>query len=283
MEKCMNKTDNYKIERFTEDQLTRLQHDVYIHATAINGLPKNHAEVYEKRGWLLPFLISYDSLLWGRWEYWLEILWKGSIKDCGPIPQIQWSSSGEFGFQNTKKMLNICMSHPEAQIDNFAEWLMWGLAISNDESLKISSSLNSHYYKNFDIFLILDNPYDYLSSLLSENTGSGYKSGLGYFPTPFTITQMMVSMAYSDRDPEELKRLTVYDPCVGCGAMLLPASNYSLRGAGQDISRVATALCQIQFHFYAPWYARPGKVNGFDTECEPLKLHVNRGQLEFAF
>jgi hypothetical protein len=52
--------------------------------------------------------------------------------------------------------------------------------------------------------------------------------------------------------------------CVGCAAMLLPASNYFLRGYGQEISGIAVKLCTLQMYFYAPWYARPGEVSGFD-------------------
>ncbi|WII35289.1 N-6 DNA methylase [Paenibacillus thiaminolyticus] len=127
------------------------------------------------------------------------------------------------------------------------------MAASN-EKLEISPALNEHYYREFDLFLVLDHPTDYLSSLLSHQTGKGNKSALGYFPTPFHIALMMLEMAHVGSEPEKMKRQTVCDPCVGCGAMLLPASNYFLRGFGTDISGIATRLCLIQMHFYAPWY-----------------------------
>ncbi len=62
-------------------------------------------------------------------------------------------------------MLTNCLQHHEANIDNFAEWLLWGLAGSNNMP-PISAKLNEHYYKEFDLFVVLDNPTDYMSHLL---------------------------------------------------------------------------------------------------------------------
>lgn len=163
-----------------------------------------------------------------------------------------------------------------------------GLAAAKDVP-QISGQLNEHYYREFDLFLVLDNPTDYLSYVLCEQTSQGYKSGLGYYPTPFQITRMMVEMVHGDGDAEAMKKQTVYDPCVGCGAMLLPASNYFLRGYGQDISNIAVKLCTIQMYFYAPWFARPGQVKGFG-ESEPIQIvleqhkdNESEGQMAFVY
>ncbi|MCE3203408.1 DNA methyltransferase family protein [Paenibacillus sonchi] len=274
----------YRVERFTGEQLAGLPDSLCRYAQAIGGLPKHHYEVFEKRGWLLPFLFTYDDLLWGRWTYWSDILLKGTIAGSGPIPQIQWTDTWSHPAQSTKKMLSLCLKHHEANIENFADWLLWGLAAS-EEALQISEQLNEYYYRTFDLFLLLDNPTDYLSGILCEQTGKGYKAGLGYYPTPFHLTCMMVEMV-SEGVPEEMKRQTVNDPCVGCGAMMLPASNYYLRGSAMDISSIAIKLCKIQMYFYAPWFAIPGQVKGFD-EQEPIPLIVNSdsgiGQLAFNF
>ncbi|GKS12845.1 hypothetical protein YDYSY3_38450 [Paenibacillus chitinolyticus] len=285
MSKMQEKSDPYRISRFTPERLTSLQREVASYSKAINGLPQHHSEVLKKRGWLLPFLFGYDSLLWGRWAYWLEIVEKGTIENSGPIPQIQWS---DMPAKDTNNMLNRCLQHHEANIDTFADWLLWGLAATT-EAPKISETLNKHYYQKFDLFLVLDNPTDYLSYLLCDQTGKGYKQGLGYYPTPFNITRMMVQIVHGDGDTDKKKRQTVYDSCVGCGAMLLPASNYFLRGYGQDISGIAVKLCKIQMYWYAPWYAFPGQVSGFDASDEiklvPAKAHKNitDSQLAFAF
>ncbi|MDN4106681.1 N-6 DNA methylase [Paenibacillus polymyxa] len=285
----INKDNMYRVERFSQDQILQLNQSLANYALGFKGLPQHHKEVFEKKGWLLPFLLAYDDLLWGRWDYWLNIQMKGTISGSGPIPQIDWADNGTFRVEQTKKMLLQCLSHPEATIDNFAEWLLWGLG-KTDQRLSISEKLNEHYYKIFDLFLILDNPFDYLSYLLSEHSGHGYKKGIGYFPTPMGITRMMVEMNRGNEDLEVMKRQTVSDPCVGCGAMLLPASNYYLRAYAQDISGIAVKLCIIQMYFYAPWYAKPGKdIAGFD-DVEPIKIIIegsprnsDGGQYSFAF
>ncbi|MGO4695579.1 N-6 DNA methylase [Paenibacillus sp. 2TAB26] len=291
MTKEKNKDHLYRVSRFTPERLARLPHEVSGYARAIGGMPKSHLEVFDKRGWLLPFLFTYDALLWGRWDYWLEIRQKGTITGSGPIPQIEWADLGSARTLATKNMFTSCLSHHEATIDHFSDWLLWGLA-STDEKPRISAKLNEHFYREFDLFLVLDNPTDYLSQVLCDETGKGYKSGLGYFPTPFPITRMMVEMTHGDGDPEEKKRQAVMDPCVGTGAMLLPASNYFLRGYAQDISGIAVKLCKIQMYFYAPWYASPGDVTGYDKMEVPIQLvpaipsrkgKITTDQFAFAF
>lgn len=281
----------YRLSRFDPARLSRLASEITDYAAAIGGLPRSHEECLKKRGWLLPFLFGYDSLLWGRWDYWLDLLQKGTIAGSGPIPRIEWAELGSTGVQATKKMFERCMSHHEATIDRFADWLLWGLA-GTDTAPAVSERLNEHFYREFDMFLVLDNPTDYLSQLLCDATGKGYKQGLGYFPTPFQITRMMVEMTYCDGDTERMKRQTVMDPCVGCGAMLLPASNYYLRGYGTDISSIAVKLCSIQMYFYAPWFARPGELAGFEEEETPIQIipaapirgrRVTADQLAFSF
>lgn len=262
------------MERFTPDQLKTLQRDVQSYAIAIGGLPKNHSEVFEKRGWLTPFLLGYDDLLWGRWEYWNELCMQGTIKDSGPIPQIEWARFGESGVDHTQKMLAKCLDHYEATIDNFADWLLWGLA-GTSEPPKISEKLNEHFYRNFDLFLVLSYPTDYLSWLLSEATGKGYKEGLGYYPTPFTLVEMITKLSMDGEDPESLKRHTLNDPCVGCGAFLLPASNYVLRAYAMDISLIAVKLCKIQMAWYAPWFYRPADLEGFDEVAPIIQVQPN--------
>jgi len=273
MAKVKKKKDLYRIDRFSPQQLMKMQDSVQDYAAAVNGLPRNHSEVFEKRGWLLPFLFSYDDLLWGRWDYWHEILQKKTIAGSGPIPQIEWAERGKTGVEETQKMLRSCLSHHDSNMDHFADWLLWGLGASPEgEQLKISPELNEHYYREFDIFLIQSYPTDYMSTALSEETGKGYKSGLGYFPTPMSICNLMTEITFGGVDPEVAKKQTLSDSCVGCGALPLPASNYTLRLYAQDISMIAVKLCRIQMYWYAPWFAFcPDWLEGFD-EAAPIEL-----------
>lgn len=258
----------YRLQRFKVEDLQKLQVDVRDHAFAIGGLPQTHAEVFQKRGWLLPYLFAYDTLLHGRWDYWFEILHKGTVEGSGPIPTIEFLSFGEDCVDYTYKMLSKCLDHHDSSIDKFADWLLWGLGREVNIS-HISPKLNQHYYEKFDLFLVLTYPTDYLSQLLCDESGKGYKQGLGYYPTPFSVSVMMTKMTFDGLDAEVVKLQSVCDPCVGCGALLLPASNYALRGYGQDISSIAVKLCEVQMHWYAPWYARPNnELKGFDIPAE---------------
>jgi hypothetical protein len=61
----------------------------------------------------------------------------------------------------------------------------------------------------------------------------------------------------SEKEGRDPRVLSVCDPCVGSGRMLLHASNFSLNLWGQDIDPVAVAMCKINGALYAPWLAFP--------------------------
>jgi hypothetical protein len=288
--KKVNKIQLYGIESYSQDQLMKMKESIFKYAEAINGLPKNHMEVLEKGGWLLPFLYGYDDLLWNRWSYWFALIEKGTIQDSSPIPQITWETPGSLGYESTSKMLATCLNHYEAKIDNFAQWLQWGLALTKEKP-NVSEKLNEYYYRNFDIFLLQKYPSDYMSHVLCEATGKGYKSGIGYFPTPFSVFSLLITqMTYKELNSpiarEQYKKQTVYDGCVGCGSLFLPASNYSLRGYAQDINKTALDLLKIQCMLYAPWFAFPFDLKGFSEEQVEVRPASNNngieGQLELV-
>lgn len=58
------KQQSTNIEEYSRKELVKLNEDVLCYAKAINGLPADHKDSLQKRGWLLPFLYGYDSLLW---------------------------------------------------------------------------------------------------------------------------------------------------------------------------------------------------------------------------
>lgn len=250
------KTPLYKIYEYSKEELIQAQRRMAAEAILIGGMPKNHSEVFEKRGWLLPFLMSYDQLFTGRWDYWLDIVEKGTIDGSGPIPQIEWCKNTN-SIHQVMKMLYDCMNHvyyDGATVEDFADWILWGLAGTN-EPPKVSAKVNEHWYRTFDLALVMKYPTDYMSALLEEETSHNKKSSLGYFSTPPSLTQLMTELVYYGRDREEMKYESFYEACCGCGAMMLPASNYNLFGAGQDINPAAVKLCRIQMYWYAPWFA----------------------------
>lgn len=246
----------YQISRYEESELILMNQRILAEAQLIGGLPKHHTEALTKKGWLLPFLLGYDQLYWKRWDYWLDILEKGTIAGSGPIPQIEWCELPAYTDQ-VRKMLSDCLfgvQYEGVRIDQFADWLLWGLGVT-DTPPQISEKVNEHWYRHFDLALVLKYPTDYMSRLLEEASSNGYKSALGYFATPYQVTRMMTEMVMDISDREALKRKKFNEPCVGCGAMMLPASNYMLFGYAQDVSPIAIKLCIVQMMWYAPWFA----------------------------
>lgn len=246
----------YRVHQHEEDELIRAMKRYQLEASFQGGPILHHSEVFERRGWMLPFLKSYDELFWGRWDYWGEIVLNGTIEGSGPIPQIHWCTEPQT-LNQVKKMFHQCLDyvrHDGGTIDHFADWLLWALGIG-EHPPKISAKTNEHWYRTFDLGMVLKHPTDYFSRVLEEESGRGVQAALGYFSTPFHLTQMMTDMVFSSRNPEETKHERFYEPCVGCGAMMLPASNYCLFGAAQDINPVAVKLCKVQMFWYAPWFA----------------------------
>ena len=98
---------------------------------------------------------------------------------------------------------------------------------------------------------------DFLGKLyMSLNLGSHWK---GQFFTPYNICQMMAEINFGEGTQEEVEKkgyISVYDPCVGAGAMLIAAANtmkkvkinYQTNAifVGQDIDRIVAMMAYIQ-------------------------------------
>ena len=137
------------------------------------------------------------------------------------------------------------------------DWLLWGLALSNDEP-RLNEQVNEKLYRKVDVGPMLEQPYDYLGDFVAQGRAKGWNP-TAFFPTPHNVVELMVRMTMADnrtgnRDP---RLATVNDPCVGSGRMLLHASNFSLNLFGQDIDPLAIAMCKINGALYAPWLSFP--------------------------
>lgn len=96
-------------------------------------------------------------------------------------------------------------------------------------------------------------PGDWAARIISENL---YPKGnaLGWFPTPMCVCELMSAMTFEG----DSRFKTVNEPCLGTGAMLLAASNHSLRLCGSDIDADMIAWSKFQAFLYVPWLAIPG-------------------------
>jgi N-6 DNA Methylase len=109
----------------------------------------------------------------------------------------------------------------------------------------------------FNLPLWQQHPYDYLGDLLAQNA---YGKQSGFFPTPHTVAEFMAQMTLGVRDGSDKtdrRILTVCDPCVGTGRLLLHASNYSLRLYGLDIEATLCLATLVNGFLFAPWLVRP--------------------------
>lgn len=98
---------------------------------------------------------------------------------------------------------------------------------------------------------------DFLGKLyMSLNLGNHWK---GQFFTPYNVCRMMAEMNFDDGVQAEVERkgyISVCDPCVGAGAMLIAAANAMRRAkinyqtnavfVGQDIDRIVAMMAYIQ-------------------------------------
>ena len=228
-----------------------------------------------ERGWLLPSLLRTDALLYGRWDYLAEC-WEHGALPAAPLPRLPFLSAPD---KATWQMLTACLdaipqhgqggwvgwSGPE-YFRFLMEWLLHGFghAGHQERPAEPSSGRGAHerLQRTFDLPLLQNHPYDYWGDLLAQNA---YGKRQGFFATPHTIAEFMAQMMFGGSDAEsdaegrktDTRRLTVCDPCVGTGRMLLHASNHSLRLYGMDIDPTLCLATLVNGYLFAPWLVRP--------------------------
>jgi hypothetical protein len=256
--------------------------DLQVFFNKKNRLPRlgDTPPPWRYRGWLLPYVIqihAYCPTVPDRWGYLLRTLEAGKLLD-EPIPQITFGPpdpqiptllrtwSGLIGYD--------CGGWSDFR--TLLDWLAWGLALNNEEPF-LTDEVNEKLYRQVNIGPLLAQPYDYLGDFVAAHKANGWNP-TGFFPTPHTVVHLMVSMLLHDtkqegRDP---RLLSVCDPCVGSGRMLLHASNFSLNLWGQDIDPLAVTMCKINGALYAPWmsFPLPSSILGGRMVAPPASLPV---------
>ena len=224
---------------------------------------------WEYRGWLLWYcqLAHQHPGVGDRWGYYSRTLEAGCLLQ-EPIPQLSFMSQPD---NDASKMLRKALDLIYVEVGSWSafpaliDWFAWGLAVSND-SPRFSTKLNESLYRHVDLGPLLLAPYDYLGNLYSE--GKTRWNPSAFFPTPHSVVELMIRMTMIDvfdaikagqklpdgRDP---RTVSVLDPAVGSGRMLLHASNISLCLYGVDIDRICCRICAINGALYAPWMTFP--------------------------
>lgn len=214
------------------------------------------------KGWLLPYLLEIETSFYGRWNYWMHTLENGALLENNPIPKIHFMDITD---SETSKMLIKCMDHhsvyaSSVRLPDFFEWILWGFGDPHQEERPrlVNETVNEHWYRTFNLGLLIQNPHDYLGNILADSkAGRTYwNNPNAFFPTPHPICEMMARMNFEAAEGDT-RALSVCDPCVGTGRMLMHSSNFSVNLYGQDIDRACILACTINGYLYMPWLIRP--------------------------
>lgn len=164
-----------------------------------------------------------------------------------PIPQIAFGPPDNKVFSRLHDWSRLigqdCGGWSDFRI--LLDWMCWGLSLAHDEP-HLSEEVNGRLYRQVDLTPMLETPHGYLGEYVAAGKSRGWNP-TGFYPTPHNVVECMVRMLLHDttQDGHDSRTLSVCDPCVGSGRMLLHASNLSLCLFGQDIDPLAVAMCKI--------------------------------------
>jgi hypothetical protein len=247
------------IEGYPKEKLEGAMRRQYFYAKQMGGVPSNHSQTFEKKGWIMPYIYSTEYIFWGRYDYWHHILDEVyTIEEAGPIPQITWCEDKKI-IRNVQAMLSDCVNYGiryGCTLDDFAEWILWGMD-ATDKHPEIPMEVNERWYRTFACDLMLKFPNDYMTWLLIEWYSLNVTEEREVSAEVIDFEQLTRNMEaeFEGKNPEELKRMTVYEEEAGCGRSLIVHSNYTLFAEGRVEDPLAMKLNKIQMMLYAPWYA----------------------------
>ncbi|AGY57997.1 type I restriction-modification system subunit M [Gloeobacter kilaueensis] len=222
-------------------------------------------------GWMRPLLFEMDTILWGRWEYWLQTQEAGHLLER-LIPQIAFLDDSH---NYARRMIERCLDaigcgwsgwSSWSNFNTLLDWILFGLGHGNAHTPPpLDQRIQGQLYQTFELGALQLWPHDYWGALLAENRHGRHN---GFYPTPLPVCELMAKMLFVESGDPATGRPTiwpdcrarlVYEPCVGTGRMLMVASNYSLRLSGCDIDPTVLKACLVNLWLYAPWGIAPFK------------------------
>ena len=203
-----------------------------------------------------------------RWAYWLWILEYNRLPE-DPIPQVRFE--GNPSRQDAKAVQNwlqyAVRRHYNWYDDAWlwmVKWLLHGFGYTGmgieREVERIPADVKAQWYRQVNLANLLNSPCDWsafvLQAGLQDDTRkrSPWSHSTGFYATPLPVCTMMTEITMATQDKlTDTRVLTVLDPCVGTGSMLLPASNHSLRLFGQDIVGDLCLCTILNGYLWMPW------------------------------
>lgn len=207
------------------------------------------------RGWLLWYVQRVEMHVNGensRWAYMLEIHETGRLPDRA-IPRVEFGEPDRTVFADLERWSSTVGYDCGGWSDfrDLLAWLEWGLALSKEKPTLYRKDADEQLYRGVDLGRLLLAPYDYFGAFVSERKARGWNP-TAFFPTPHNVCECMVRMLFCHEE-RDTRTLTVNEPCLGTGRMLLHASNFSLRLSGQDVDPMVLSAARINGALYAPW------------------------------
>jgi hypothetical protein len=206
------------------------------------------------------------------WGYMMATLLNQRLPD-EPLPAVLWDQKNnqKVGAYLQKLMCCINAKHGAwSRLRILMEWMGYGLAVHDRYPPELDDHDAEQLYRMLDLCFFWLHPCDIWGSLMSENIGSGWNPN-AFFPTPMNLTEMMAQMVAHDEGAEQ-RHLTVMDPCVGTGRMLLSAGNRSMRLYGIDVDPLMALATKINLAIHQPWGVVTFSDRWWGKEMERLGL-----------
>jgi len=238
---------------------------------SVCATPEHVDKMTTEHGWFKYQLQLIESAIWGRWPYWIATVMNrrlGPLPDWS-IPQLPFSDLGGNSKlvhpnESFRNMAGTASQAKKKTLDVFGRALRTGGHISDlfrwwlyafgsetvRERPELSDEAKVAMYSDLNLGWMLCHPGDWAAAICLELAGTN--SHTGWFPTPLNITKMMTQILF-DGHEGDTRALSVHDPCVGTGVMLLCASNYSLCLSGQDVNQTMCLGCEFNAWLFVPW------------------------------
>lgn len=257
-------TDRMIDKHGVDEMLRRHARAAEIGRSSIFVQPPQSVEDSHRFGWMRGIALMTETLINGRWYEWLR------VNALGRLPEdIEWPdvSMGMYssGKHEVSKMLEDCMKYVYQhglRVDVFLDWIGYALGIAWFKKPTMPESLWGQLYRSFNLDLFYMFPSDYFSEFLATH---GYSGVADYFPTPLNITIMMNMIA----EPQLYE--TLYEPCLGAAAQLLPSRSLNMIGTDLNPAMVKTASIQAFLYQPALLYT-PHPIKGIHFDEKEMRM-----------